>query len=164
MVRLRPAIMSCISSSISAFQSHYGAIATHLGPIAEYERVRNFNPTMVRLRPGFCGVYPHKSRFSIPLWCDCDDYVKAGCEIEEGFQSHYSAIATALQHETEVRLHSFQSHYGAIATEIFKAGLPEIAEFQSHYGAIATICLLSSWPLWIGVSIPLWCDCDQSLR
>ena len=123
------------------FQSHYGAIATFLGP-TDCLHGASFNPTMVRLRPGCRSDYPGRRKW---------------------FQSHYGAIATLLhlgaqvfrcrfnptmvrlrlcgQASCELRSDKFQSHYGAIATCPLKDKEESVVlPFQSHYGAIATLC------------------------
>ena len=76
------------------FQSHYGAITTLGNPLLEGTR-KDFNPTMVRLRP----------RKIIP------GTLPGGL-----FQSHYGAIATGNKKIVLTLPVKFQSHYGAIAT------------------------------------------------
>ena len=80
---------------------------------------------------------------SIPLWCDCD------CRTPKNVRQ-----SVAL----------FQSHYGAIATGVAGDTSSGVATFQSHYGAIATEVGNVAFAIAVAVSIPLWCDCDQTMK
>ena len=142
MVRLRRSFPRPLYPHRWRFQSHYGAIATQA------------------FGAGVIGT----DKVSIPLWCDCD-YLEAN---SKGLGRRSFNPTMVRLRPSVIGLFSsprmwFQSHYGAIATAILRVSEEAVTQFQSHYGAIATRIDNSTSPNFDSVSIPLWCDCDQTL-
>jgi len=94
MVRLQHGVAGGGGGGRLHFQSHYGAIATHLLFQSRFPRVM----------------------LSIPLWCDCNTRRVQPKALFPIFQSHYGAIATVTEGIYQAGALGFQSHYGAIAT------------------------------------------------
>ncbi|MCS7266368.1 MAG: hypothetical protein NZ805_16250, partial [Armatimonadetes bacterium] len=59
-----------------------------------FNKVKSFNPTVVRLRHVMACRLAKKLLVSIPLWCDCDVGLISLIAVYVRFQYHCGAIAT----------------------------------------------------------------------
>ena len=81
------------------------------------------------------------------------------------FQSHYGAIATYPRCLLSLSdMNRFNPTMVRLRRDMERLIVALIIAFQSHYGAIATNSLYGKWGAMARVSIPLWCDCDDSQR
>ena len=135
-----------------------GSAAIHIA-----EKVRPFNPTMVRLRLRLRAEFSHRPELSIPLWCDCDQIcgikmseprflsIPLWCDCDKNEQEltphPHNHISIPLWCDCDVRLKiGDKVNVGAISIPLWcdcDARFPPATESM----------------LWI--SIPLWCDCDR---
>ena len=128
---------------VEGFQSHYGAIATQVAAKYCLQNLLTFNPTMVRLQ------------LSTKLYCWQPVWF---------FQSHYGAIATSPFSTAGITAEAaFNPTMVRLQLVVPLRFLPQLLHFQSHYGAIATKKRESKSKVVAGLSIPLWCDCNNAL-
>ena len=127
-----------------------------------FHQWNGFNPTMVRLLPGFGQITETPAQSFNPtmvrlLLETCEAGRRS--EVATCFNPTMVRLLQCPSGRKWLRLKRFQSHNGAIAAKVCLQSRRECQMFQSHNGAIAALSLLSTPPNSLKVSIPQWCDC-----